>query len=156
MRQLKVVSSNQRFASLSYTDFEPLIPEGKYHVAYTGHETCQKFKSPKAIFGFRILDFGDYNGTILNRYYNVDKFIGKPGKNGNFKPPKRGDFMLEFVRCFHVDPKRLDRLPLSYFSQNILLAQVVTVKRNSYGKTLPQALRYSRIGELLKVDNDFG
>ena len=154
MAYLEVVHFNSSFALLDQHRNDPIVQEGRYNVGYVEHETCINFGKPKVVFSFRVLDYGKYNGAILKRFYNVARLIGKPAKGGNFKPPRRGDFMVEFVQCFHVDPRRLDRLPLSYFSQNILVAKVETVKRTSYNKITPEQMQYSKISELIKVNND--
>ena len=155
MDDLKVSSSDCGYALIDKGGFQPLVPEGKYSVAYIEHQTGMFFGSPKVVFRFRVLNFGEHNGVVLERFYGVKKIVGKPGKWGNFKPPLHGDFLMEFVDCFHLDPKRLDRIPLSHFERNILLAEVKTVYTNSKQSQRPKQLRYSKVARLVKIDHEF-
>lgn len=152
---LQLVVSELPDILIDETQIRPLIPSRIYRVAYVEHETKFYFNSPKVVFRFRILDLGSEFGTILERYYNVAKFVGKPGRGGKFEPSAGGDFVIEFLRCFDHLVKRIDRLPLSLFQTSILKVRVDTITKNSIQRKLPEKLQYSKIAEILGVDRDF-
>ena len=107
-------------------------------------------KAPKLIMNFRIVTFGDYFETELSRYYNVPRIIGKPQRYGRFKCSKKGAFLREYMTLFTGRIKRLDRIPMSYYEEQIIEGRVGTVKR-SQGKDIPIELQYSVITELCRL-----
>ncbi len=129
----------------------PLVTPGVYELKYTHCETGIYFnKSPKVKLVFRIITPGEFFGVIVERFYNVKKLKGKPGKNGKFVVAARGDFAREF---FTIYPRRerLDRLPLTYLKTKIILGRVVTVKKDSKQRDIPDPIQYSVVTELLRV-----
>lgn len=137
-------------------DFPPPIPEGRYDLRLIGYSTQIAFKkSAKLILDFMVLDLGPSHGRLVSRYYNVDRLIGGAGKSGRFVPPKRGDFMLEFLTLFpdHV-PNRLDRISLAPMFDRIIRGEVRTVRQNNVQRLYPKPLQYSVVGKLIKVKND--
>jgi hypothetical protein len=135
------------------TDLLPLIPEGIYSMVYVAHETrCFFGRSFKVVLWYRVLDFGDHFNTVLPRYYNVRRLIGKPGRNGGFAPGRSSDFVREFCRVSTGRITRLDRLPLSSLQNTIIRARVRTVSEDGKQKALPDSLHYSVIGEVLGRD----
>ena len=141
-------------SSFIIDDIQPLIPEGKYRLAFVRYETGLYFTYPKLAMRFKIVDHGEYFGLELPRYYNVKKFIGKPGKNGSFKPAKGSDFALEFCTCFPtVQIRRLDRIPMSHWKNDIFIGEVRTTIKNRVQRELPEQLQYSVISQILGIDD---
>jgi hypothetical protein len=135
------------------TDLLSHIPDGIYSVAYVAHETHKYFgRSCKVVFWFRIIEFGDYFGTVIPRYYNVKRLSGKPGRNGQFVPGRSSDFLREFCKVSTAPINRLDRLPLSAFQNVQIKARVRTVSADGKQRDLAAQLHYSVIGELLGLD----
>ena len=99
---------------------------------------------------FQIMDYGEFNGVVLERWYNVDGLIGKARRNGKFKPPFRGDFVSDYYSCFGAID-RLDQIPMSKFKGKTFRAKVRTVKRNSKQRDYPKGLQYSVIDTLKGV-----
>lgn len=129
----------------------PLIASGKYAVMLDNYQTAIMFgKAPKLILNFKVTSFGEAFGSSIPRYYNVQKLIGKAQKHGRFKVSKSGDFLREYLSLFPEPANRLDRLPMSRFKNVTIEAEIVTVKE-SRGRSLPEPLRYSKIGKLLRV-----
>jgi len=84
------------------------------------------------------------------RFFNVDRLVGKPGKNGRFSVSSTRDFPREFLSLFNYQARRKDRYPMSLFNGVTIEAQVVTVKK-ARGIEIPEQLRYSKIQRLIKV-----
>ena len=134
---------------------EPLIPEGEYQLKFSHYVTTTQFGGPRIVLHFTVVDMGNYFGAPLKRYYNVVSMIGKPGKNGRFKPPKRGYFLLEYLRLFpNTRTTRLDRLNMEQFKKVYIRAKVRTVTKHNLQRDLPKPLRYSVVDELLGISNE--
>ena len=133
-------------------DLPPLIKRGIYDLVFVDFRTAKMFmgKAPKLIMDFRIVSMGDYFETVLSRYYNVQRIIGKPERHGRFQASKKGDFLREYMTLFTGKVNRPDRIPMSYFENAIIEGKVETVKR-SRGRDIPRELQYSRISELRRV-----
>lgn len=132
----------------------PYVEPGEYEMVYVGHETALFFgKSPKATFWFRIVEMGDHFGKVIPRFYNVKRFKGKPGRNGQFVPGRSSDFIREFCTLFPDPITRLDRLPITRFKNAVLTGKVRVTRKDHRQKDLPGPLAYSVIDELLGVKN---
>ena len=127
-----------------------LVKPGNYRVMLDFYRTVRMFKCPKVELTFTIVSFGDAHGVRIPRFFNVDRFVGKPGKNGGFSVSRNRDFPREFLSLFNYEAKRKDRYPMSLFDGVTIEATVVTVKE-ARGRILPEQLRYSKIERLLKV-----
>lgn len=133
-------------------EIPPLIPAGTYELKFEGYSTGILFgKSSKLILSFRIIDMNEHFETKILAYYNVQRLIGKPGKNGNFKSGWSSKFTREFINLFGIRPQRLDRIPMSHFDKQILIGQAKTVKQGHNQKKLHPAAQYSVISELIEV-----
>ncbi len=130
-------------------ELPPLVKPGIYDLAFIDYKTAMMFqgKAPKLMMNFRIVTFGEYFETELNRYYNVQRIIGQPQRHGRFKCSAKGDFLREYMTLFTGKANRLDRIPMSNFENVIIEGRVNTVKR-SRGKDIPTELQYSVITEL--------
>ena len=126
------------------------VKPGSYRVMLDYYRTVRMFKCPKVELTFTIVSFGDAHGVRIPRFFNVDRFVGKPGKNGGFSVSRNRDFPREFLSLFNYEAKRKDRYPMSLFDGVTIEATVVTVKE-ARGRILPEQLRYSKIERLLKV-----
>lgn len=135
------------------SDFPPLIPEGKYQLKLLSHSTSIMFgKSSRLVLEFSVVDFGEHHGTRLIRYYNVEKLKSKPGKNGQCKHKRRGDFMIEYFTLFPgLRATRLDRVSMEPLYQSVLVGMVRNVTKNTQQKDLPAQLHYSVVGKLVGV-----
>lgn len=150
----QVVQLNQQGNQESgvVTGLRPLIPPGTYKLAYIEHYTMMFCKAPKVVLRFRVVDMGGCFGVELERFYNVQRLIGKPGKKGRFKVGASSDLVFEFCQVCSDRIDRLDRLPLSLMNNFVTLGDVHTVERNRKQKNLPELLKYSVIKELTGID----
>lgn len=136
-------------------ELSPLVKPGEYQLFYIGRYTAYLHgHNPKLALKFRIQDPGKFYKVELVRWYNCKRLIGNPGNNGGFVPPRHGDFLLEYTTLFPLALTRqchLDRISFTPFKNSIVIGRVVTVKRNSKQRDLPEPLQYSVIHELLEV-----
>ena len=107
-------------------------------------------RQPKLRMDFRIVSMCKANGAVVSRWHNIARIIGKPGRDGRFSCPPRGDFRLEAARLIGQF-NRLDRIPMSRWSNEVFIGRVETVRQNYRQREYPQAIRYSVIRELLRV-----
>lgn len=129
------------------------IEPGKYDLVYLHHETVFMFKkAAKLVIWFRVVTQGKYFGIKVPRFYNVNRIIGKPQKNGGFKVGRRSDFFHEYDRLFHAPDRRLDRIPVhGRFSKVIIVGRIDVVKQNYKQRDVSEASRYSVVRELIEV-----
>lgn len=127
-----------------------LVNPGKYHVMLDSYRTVSMFRSPKLELIFTIVSFGEAHGVRVSCFFNIDRFLGKPAKNGGFSVSRTRDFPRVFLSLFHYQTKRNDRYPMSYFDGVTIEASVVTVKE-ARGIAIPESLQYSKIDRLMKV-----
>ena len=149
------VISNDEDKYIVLPDERPLVPDGRYHFKLVYHETAYMFSSPRVTFLMTILDCGEFNGIALPRYYNVDRLVGKPRKNGRFVPSRGGDFLIDYYTLVPVQGRRLDRLPMAPLKDKIIYAETATVKKNNRGKELPEPMWHSKIQKLIELRTDF-
>ncbi len=133
-------------------DLPPLVKQGVYQLAFVEYRTANMFrgKAPKLIMTFRIVSMGEYFEHLVLRYYNVQRVIGKPQRNGRFKCGKKGAFLREYLTLFPHQVPRLDRVPMSAFEAVLIEGKIQTVTHSS-NKEIPKPLQYSRISELRRV-----
>lgn len=127
------------------------VPSGLYEVVYEGHETNSRFNAKKVVLSFRITG-PNYVGQIVKRFYNVQRFVGKPGPGGKFVPGKRSHFYREYLNLFEPNSRRVDRLSMSKYRNCPVLAQVREVTLGVDGMPLARAAQYSVIDRLLPLD----
>lgn len=126
------------------------VPPGKYTVMFKECETGTFFGTPKIVLYFTIADSGRYHGVVLPKFYgaiSVEKSTSK--KAVKFTCGKRSNFIRDFARLFGL-PRRLDRIPMTRFSEQPLVAAVRTVKRDYSQRPILDDLRYSVIDRLSK------
>ena len=131
----------------------PLIPERKYDLVLVDYSTALMLgKCPKLVLRFRVMEFGDYFGVVLSKYYGIKKLVGKPGKYGGFQVGRKSKFLREYLTLFPGQPvKRTDRISMSRFQGVIIRGEVKTVTRGFDQRKIPKPLQYSVVGELLKI-----
>jgi hypothetical protein len=129
-----------------------LVPQGQYTVKCHGWVTGMYFgKQPKMVLECTIADMGAYFEFPLQRHFNVQRLIGKPGKSGRCAVGRSSDCLREFVLIAGRRPDRLDRMPLTEFQKRILVVDVVTVERSRDGSPVPDLARYSVIKRIVGV-----
>jgi hypothetical protein len=134
-------------------DAYTLVAPGTYDLAFIRFETAFMFRhAPKVVLWFRIITMGAAFGVEVPRFYNVLRIIGKPQKGGRFKVGRRSDFVREFTNLFHLQDKRLDRLPVESNFRNVIVSgELRTVTRDFQQRDLSEPIQYSVIKQLLKV-----
>lgn len=131
---------------------QTVVKPGLYRLAFIHQATALVYqRAPKLALRFRIVDTGPYFEQELNRWYNVKRLIGKPGKGGNFQIGPHSDFLREYLTLFPDAVNRLDRMSFKPFRSVIITGRIETVTRNKQQKPLPEPLHYSIIRELLEV-----
>lgn len=132
-------------------DLPPLIKPGEYEVVLVQYRTGMFFgRAPKLVLSFQIIQPGEGFEAVLDRYYNVQRIIGKPGRNGAFKVGKRSDFLRDLCTVFpSVNVRRLDRIPMSCFDGVIIKARVDTVTHDTKQAFIPKPLQYSKVSKLV-------
>ena len=101
---------------------------------------------------FQVVEYGDYFGTVLVKYYGVKRLTSKPKKFGGFKAGKCSNFLRDFFSLF-INQKisRNDRIPMSCFKGVTFRGRIKTVDKGFNQKAIPIQLQYSVIDELLEV-----
>jgi hypothetical protein len=129
-----------------------LVPPGRYQLRFVRSWTSIMFgRQPKLALNFQIVDFGEYNGKRVTRWYNVKQLIGKHGPSGHFRIGKRSDFLAEYAQLFGM-PSRNDRFALSHLKAVIVAATIGTVTRSYNQKGIHTSLQYSVVRELLSIE----
>lgn len=135
------------------SDYGVLIPAGEYQLKLVDHYTAIKFSSPRLILVFQVIDFGEHHGCQLERFFYVRDLKGKPRRKGACWHKARGDFMIEYCTVLPDARKpRLDRVPIEPLYNHVIIGRVATVKHNNQQKKLPEQLWYSKVAELLRVE----
>jgi hypothetical protein len=151
-RSLSVIPNEKE---ILLPDERPLVPDGRYHFKLKSHRTEYMFGSPRLILLMAILDYGDFHGVTLPRFYNVKQLIGKPGKKGRFKPTNGGDFLIDYYNLITVRDRRLDRLSMKPLYDKIVYAETATVKINNRKTKLPEPMWHSKVINLIELKDDF-
>lgn len=123
----------------------PLVPDGNYLATYQGHDCLElrQFKTPKVFIRFRLHDAGPHTGKVLFRAYRVRRILD--GKR--FVVGRRSD-LLEMV-CRVMGGARPDRISLRELKRHLVRVRVRTVSQDARQRTLPEALRYSVVDDVL-------
>jgi len=128
-----------------------VVAPGPYELVFDHHCTQYLFgRAPKLVCYFRIVTQGPCFGHMVRRFYNVKTLSGKPRRGGAFKVGWHSDFLREYAALFGL-PERVDRVSTERFKSVIVRGRVATVCRDSKGRSIPDALRYSVVHELLEV-----
>ena len=132
----------------------PLIKPGVYSLGFEYYETARLYNQPKLILWFTVLSDGDYHGVKLKRFYNVRSLIGKPGKEGKYRPSGwSSDLIREYAHLFGSIPDdRLDRFSLKPFKDVIITGEVKTVSQDSKKREIHTSVQYSVIERLIKAE----
>ncbi|OOG38178.1 hypothetical protein B0E51_15175 [Rhodanobacter sp. C05] len=108
-------------------------------------------RSQKVILHFTVCDLGPHFGVKLQRYYNAEKIVGRPCKYGRFKLGWNHDLVREYALLLPM-PQRLDRLHLERLQSLLIVGRVETTTTTARQKRIPDALQYSVVRELLRVE----
>ncbi len=129
---------------------EPLIPEGKYKVAYLEHWTVSGPGTGKLVIQFSITQ-GPYQGTILKAYYRV-LLKGSAGKFGRFAAKRQGEYFEQMCELFpDLAAGRTDRISPQRMKGEMILAEVATVKSKWNGKERKKHTQYSKINRMISL-----
>lgn len=126
------------------------VPDGEYELRYIDYETAMFFGNPKVILHCAIVEHEEYAGLPVDRFYSVKRFIGQPGRYGNYVAPVRGDLFREFKRVVK-EPKRLDRISFESLRGKRLIGEIRTVTWDHQHNPLSNEDQYSRIARLIRV-----
>jgi hypothetical protein len=133
-----------------------LIPEGDYQLRMTHWQTAVMWgRSQKVILHFTVCDPGEHFGVKLQRYYNVERIIGHPTKSRRFRVRWNQDLVREYCRLFPA-VNRLDRVDLDRLTRVVVTGRVKTVTTSSKQKTIADAVQYSVVCELVRVEAGSG
>lgn len=143
----------QLVAAGELTDERPaLIPPGEYRLRLTHWQTAILWgRSHKVVLHFTVCDIGPHFGAKISRYYNVEKVVGNPSRNGRFKLRWNHDLVREYAMLLPM-PQRLDRLYLERLKSLLIVGRVATTSTNARQKRIPDALQYSVVRELLRIE----
>tara|TARA_R110002167_G_scaffold110677_8_gene281496 strand:+ start:3014 stop:3493 length:480 start_codon:yes stop_codon:yes gene_type:complete len=147
---------SQNIVEFPAQDYEDgaFIPEGIYRLKLLTHYTAVQFGTPKLILVFKVVDFGQYFGTEIKAYFNVAEHLGKVGSKGKVRHKRTGDFMVQYYTVLYRHrPYRLDRVPMEPLYNAVIVGKVRTVKTNRDRKKLPEQLFYSKVDELIRIEN---
>jgi hypothetical protein len=126
------------------------VPDGEYELRYINYETALFFGSPKVILHCSIIEPADFAGLPVDRFYNVTKLTGPPGRYGNYVAPARGDLLREY-RLTVEEPTRRDRISFRSLKGKRLIAKLETVVKDHQHNSLAEDAQYSRISRLVRV-----
>lgn len=131
---------------------QTVVEPGVYRLAFVSNRTALLYqRAAKLALRFRIIDQGEHFEKELDRWYNVKRLIGKPGKGGRFQVGAHCDFLREYLSLFPDQMKRLDRMSFKPFRSVIITGRIDTVTHNKKQQPLPPPLQYSIIRELLET-----
>ncbi len=127
-----------------------VVPDGEYEIRYMSYETAFFFGSPKVTVHCSIVEHEDFAGLPVDRFYNVTKLTGPPGRFGNYIASARGDLVREYGLIVR-EPSRRDRISFQSFNGKRIVAELETVNKDYRRNPLPQDAHYSRISRFLRV-----
>ncbi|RJS95279.1 hypothetical protein [Salinisphaera sp. Q1T1-3] len=136
-------------------DAPALVPPGRYQAIYRFHETAYFRSTPKVYLHLQISG-GAHDGVRLYRAYRVARLTGKPKRYGGFKVHHSHAVFRQMVTLSSA-VTRPDRISFSALKGCLLSVSVRTVTKDAgtssrKPQTLPEALQYSVIDELLSID----
>jgi len=145
---IKVVDNNSGEGSVA-GDFGTLVKPGIYELGFKYHQTAVLFgKAKKLILCFEFTEYGNTFGLPIARYYNVQGFKGKVGRNGKFIVGNRSAFIREFGILFGKikNPKFIS---INQFKGVTIKGKIKTVTRSYDGGPIPEGQEYSVIERLI-------
>lgn len=146
--------TDKRQSGFEVEDFRPLIRPGIYEMALITYRTASYHRSPKLVLKFRIVSYGEFFETEVERFYNVKSIKGKPGGKGFFKVGARGDFIREYCLISQASINRLDRIAMTPLFNVVVIGKIETVKLDSKQRSIPEQLRYSKVSEIIGLSNE--
>lgn len=130
----------------------PLLPPGPYLLKFDDWETVLYLnRQPKAVLRFIVISPGPYFEQRVSRWYNVIELQGRPRRRGRFKVGYSSELLRHYAQITDRDPRR-DRIALTCLSPLLIEGVVETVTHDIQQRSIPEALRYSVIRSLRRVD----
>lgn len=114
-------------------------------------ETAIIYNSPRVFVHFRVHEPTGLSEPFLYRPYRVHSLIGKPRKRGRYRLRHSHLLYRHFVSLTGA-ATRPDRVSLKSLEGAMIRASVRTVTIDWRQRSLPEALYYSVIDELLAVE----
>ena len=132
----------QEWAPTCSKDPRVLVTEGTYQAGCVSAKRFEHpiFKRKIIVLRFSLLE-DEFLGVELERFFPA---ADRPGRHSNF-------YREWTVANDGVAPRRRQRMPLGKFVGKIFLVRVVTVLKAWDRRLLPDALRYSKVGEILEL-----
>ncbi len=130
----------------------PDIPEGIYLVHYIDFTMSRMFGGRKVIVHFAVVR-GEYAGTPLTRYYNVDAVADELPAGEDYVAGDRRDLVREYRKLL-PDRSGADDIDLDDYAGKLIRARVETTGKDSRGNKLSKNSCYSKIAELLEIVPD--
>ena len=162
MHDLDALDFDHSVCTVTALDCECVVDTDEFEVWYTGIPAVVEDVVESALERFgraptrenwkfcAIVEHEEYAGLPVDRYYNVKRLIGQPGRYGNYVAPVRGDLFREFKRVVKK-PKRLDRISFESLRGKRLIGEIKTVTHDHQHNPLSDEDQYSRIKRLVQV-----
>jgi hypothetical protein len=126
------------------TQSYPLIPEGKYEVAFLRAEKKWLWGGQKVFLHFQIVESGEFQGEELYMACNA------PKKSKRGKVPTSCKYYQAWVLAAGRRPDRYDRMSTNVFRGKVFLAKVRTPPNNAKNVARLPLLQHSIIDDLLE------
>ncbi len=121
------------------------VPDGKYELGYRDRSYVRYFgKGHKLAITFAILSQGAHFGTLVTRYFNVDK------QGRNYRAPRKGDLNREMADLFGKQSARRG-MDWPRLKSTIIEGEIRTVTKSTNQRELTEQTRYSVVNRLLRV-----
>ena len=133
------------------------IPAGEYELAFEYFEVRRIHRNtPKLVLWFRVVG-PEHMGFQVPAYFHLKpKAKHGTGRGAPFSVGKRSEFLRQYVQLFRSAPTRLDRIPMSVFNNQVIVARVRLVKRNLLQRDIPKPLQYNVVDEMLRLPKTRG
>ena len=125
--------------------YQPHIPDSEYIATFIAHKTVNYRGQLRVILSFSILHPEEFAGIELYRFYNVKDRNGKP-------VAAAGSNLAREYRRLCGGGHRLDRLSYRQLKDKRIRVRTCTVDTDWKGNLLEECSQYSKIDELLGID----
>ena len=128
-----------------------LVPPGDYKLRFSHYETKVIFKKPKLFVWFTIATFGEHFGKRVSAVLRTAQADGQIGKESTLRCRLEKRFPARVHEAVRL-AARLDRIAMTHFEQAEIIGRIRTVRQGSQQRAIPDALQYSVVDELLRLD----